>query len=114
MLSVLCKKGEDPESRHKEARINRKADTMLDRHVQRQDCHRPENNQEPKPNRKVRPERLLLSRADAAFTLGCSSRTIDYWIKKGLLKAVKLGRKRVGIPFPEVQRIARQGLQDGR
>ena len=60
------------------------------------------------------PVRLLYCRRDAAFALSCSTRTIDYWVEQGLIRAFKLGRKKVAIPASEVERIASHGLQGVR
>ena len=50
------------------------------------------------PSRRVRPplkvEKKLLSRTETALTLGgIHDRTVDAMIKRGQLKAVKLGRR---------------------
>jgi excisionase family DNA binding protein len=63
---------------------------------------------------KTKPEAVLYSRAEAAAMLSVSARTLDYWIEKSLMRAVKLGRRRVGIPATEVKRIAQSGIVEVR
>lgn len=63
---------------------------------------------------RTKPEAVLYSRAEAAGMLSVSARTLDYWIEKGLMRAVKLGRRRVGIPATEVRRIAQSGIAEVR
>ena len=63
---------------------------------------------------KTKPEAVLYSRAEAAAMLSVSARTLDYWIEKSLMRAVKLGRRRVGIPATEVRRIAQFAIAEVR
>jgi excisionase family DNA binding protein len=53
--------------------------------------------------------RLGYSRKQAAFQLSVSPRTIDYWIAKGALRAIRLGR-RIVIPGHELIRLLQNGL----
>jgi excisionase family DNA binding protein len=53
--------------------------------------------------------KLGYSRKGAATQLSVSARTVDYWISKGRLKAIKLG-KRVVIPGTELVRVLKEGL----
>ena len=53
-------------------------------------------------------ERILHSRADAAFLLGVSLRHLDYLLKSRALKAVKIG-KRTLIGHAELVRLAKRG-----
>ena len=63
---------------------------------------------------RTKPEAVLYSRVEAAAMLSVSPRTLDYWIERGLMRAVKLGRRRVGIPAAEVRRIGQSGIVEVR
>ena len=62
--------------------------------------------------RKLRekPERLAYGRAEAAYAIGVSPRTLDYWISEGRIQARRLGG-RVLIPLSELARILREGIK---
>ena len=53
-------------------------------------------------------QRILYSRADAAFLLGVSLRHIDYLLKSKKIKAVKIG-KRTLIARVQLLRLADRG-----
>src|SRR5262245_6238792 len=72
------------------------------------------NNTKREVQLKPKPEAVLYTRAVAAGMLSVSARRLDYWIAKGLVRAVKLGRRRVAVPASEVVRIGRFGIVDVR
>ncbi len=51
-------------------------------------------------------DKLLYSRADAAFALSISIRSVDYLISEGKLSTRRIGRKTL-IPVGDVRRFAR-------
>lgn len=55
---------------------------------------------------KVGVHKLLYTRLEAAFSLGCSVRSVDYYIASKRLATRRLG-KRVMIPYSELVRFAR-------
>jgi excisionase family DNA binding protein len=55
-------------------------------------------------------EKLLHSRADAALLLGVSLRHLDYLLKSGAVRSVKIG-KRTLIKSSDLVRLARCGAR---
>ena len=54
------------------------------------------------------PEKLLVSKRDAAFTLSVSPRQIDYMIARGQLHPTRIGSRSL-IRRQELLRVAREG-----
>jgi excisionase family DNA binding protein len=46
----------------------------------------------------------------AAHKLSVSKRTIYHWIKRDLIRVIKLTERRRGIPVDEIERIASEGI----
>lgn len=58
-------------------------------------------------------EELSIGLQDASAVLGLSIWTLRSWIRKGRLKAVKLGRRTVVEPS-ELRRLVEQGRNQGK
>lgn len=61
----------------------------------------------PTPPKKTLPvERLFYTRQEAAEVLRISLKTLDQIINRKLVRAIRLGRRRILIPAQELERIA--------
>jgi excisionase family DNA binding protein len=58
----------------------------------------------------MEPEKLTVSRRDAASLLSVSLRTVDYLLAKNKLKSIRIG-KRVLIPLAALRRLASGALK---
>jgi excisionase family DNA binding protein len=54
--------------------------------------------------------KLTYSRKEAAHQLSVTTRCLDHWISRGVIKARKLGSKKVIIPGSELKRVIDQGI----
>ncbi len=54
---------------------------------------------------------LMVGVSDAGKLIGVSKHTVRSWCYKGLLRGLKVG-SRLLIPYAELERISREGLQN--
>ena len=56
--------------------------------------------------------RNLVTRKQAAATLGLHPETISRYVKKGALRAIRTSRRRIRYDLEEVEALAREGLSN--